>query len=275
MFGRVASLCLTGLLLFALPVAATERLANLDGRKSELPMAYRIFAGGLPVMETRLKLQRTVGGDYEITFQARSIGLLGFFNEFSVAAEVRGDPSLTPEFFRTTSLWNDKSRLVEMHFRDGRHEKVLAKPSAEEDERRPVPQSQWAGTVDPLTATFRLIEGVEGRACSGEEQIFDGRRRYDVSAQALPDGELEGSNINVYAGPVARCKVRFEQIGGFWEAKERRGRAPQEAEVELAALEGAPSLVPVRIRVKTRLGMVIMQLVAFGEEEVAALDEAD
>lgn len=76
-----------------------------------------------------------------------------------------------------------------------------------------VPDGELAGTVDPLTALLRLRDWIAAPSTVAEattrERVFDGRKRFDLEARRLPDGE-DGAGR-----PVHRIAARVLPVYGL------------------------------------------------------------
>jgi hypothetical protein len=280
-FGRVSGLLLAGLLAAA-GLAVAPGAVRAESRAGDgappVGLAYKLYVGGLNALtfDTRVALQ---DGGYDIRLQARTSGWIGSLWPFVLEGRAGGTRAaggaLTPERFATANVWGDSGkRWVRMAYpsADGPPE-VTAEPDPAKDDRAVVPAEARAGTRDPISAIYGLILGA-GEVCAGTHQIFDGRRRYDVSAENLGDARVPESSYAIYAGAATKCRIRIEKVTGFWEKYESKRRYPDTVDVWLARVaEDLPPL-PVRIETDTLVGALRVHLSEITRGPEAQLPDA-
>jgi hypothetical protein len=275
---RVAQACVAALLLgAATPAAAAVPPAVAAG---PVRLGYTVYAGGFEVLQASLLLD-VEREDYTLEVSARTQGLLGALFNWSTNARSSGmlrDGDALPRSHRQTGSWRGGDREVSLDY-DGRGgvRAVVVRPTAEEDDREPVPPELTPRTLDPLSAVLSVAADVAvGRGCSDTVPVFDGRRRYDLVFQAKGRHELAPNRYSVFSGPAFLCEVSSKVLAGNWR---REGRWTSEEEkrrpvaLMLAPLvEGLPP-VPVRLEGESRFGDVIMHLTSV--ERVRGSDTAE
>ncbi len=264
--------------LLAQPASAAENGAGARSAEAIEPvrLGYTIYAGGLRA----LALDMRVALDpprYGVQTQVRATGFLARILSFVLEARTTGmlrADGLVPAHYATANQWRERDiRKVAMRYGGAPVPAVTAIPPARKDDRGRVPEAQRQGTVDPLTGIFDLLLA-DGGACRGTARIFDGRRRYDISAE--PDGreQLAASGYGIYSGPAQVCRLSVETIGGFWNTMDERKRYPDAVRIWLAeAVPGAPP-VPVRLQMDTSYAAIVGHLTATHRGDAAELPES-
>lgn len=233
-----------------LSAAPGARAADLEPRA--LALAYEVYAGGLHALSLEARLARSAGR-YQAQLEARTDGFIARLFDFWLTSEVSGAgvaEKLSPDRFKTAARWQKRDpRSVEIIYGPGEGKTVRAEPPPEEDEREAVPEWLQRDTLDPLSASVAVMERLrEAGSCDAEIPIFDGRRRFDLTAVDKGEVEIAANDYSSYAGPARKCELELVQVTGFWEGGRRDAdRLPTRVTVYLApALPGGPP-VPVRI----------------------------
>jgi hypothetical protein len=269
---RLAVIAVT--VLLAAPSANAEETQATYGRPIEpMRLDYTIYAGGLRALSLDLRLA-TDPPAYRLQSQVRTTGFLADLVPFVLEAVALG--ALTPDGPRpdryvTANRWRDRDiRRVVMNYGDSATPGVTAEPSPQKDDRSVVPEAKRRATVDPLTGIFDLLLA-RGAGCAGTAEIFDGRRRYDISAATGGSKRVDPGSYGVYSGTATLCRLSVETIGGFWNRFDERKRYPDAVRVYLAdAVEGAPP-VPVRIEMDTGYANIIGHLTGISRNGRASL----
>lgn len=238
---RVAALSLSLLVpVWAGPAGASDRVA----------LQYDLSAGGLGVAVGQVSLD--LGGDaYVLQSTMETIGLAAMLTGFSVEARSAGalGAALQPRKHHHASVWSGENRRVDLRYAGaGLPPQAEVVPEPDADDRVPVAVERTEGTLDPLSAIFALMRGLEGQG-RASVTVFDGRRLYTLSAGDLVPRTVEAPG---YTGTGWRASLRYERLGGqskrsfFKESDE-----PAVADLDLApgAAFGLPDdlMVPVRV----------------------------
>jgi hypothetical protein len=243
---------LVGSLVMLLPCAtrAAEPL--------RLTVGYEITMSGLPAGLEHIEAELAPDG-YAIEAHTSTSGLIDTFVHFRSAARTTGRfeaGAPQPITHDAQNRWRGKDRHVHLNYLAGGLEADVA-PSADKDRRETVPEEMRPGTVDPITAALRLMEGAASEVpCVQRIAVFDGRRRYDLAATDGGLQPLEGAGKGV---PVRVCRVAYVGLAGrtrnpFWP----RSREPREAEIWFAVMD--PRLPPVAVLVKAMAGPIPMRI---------------
>lgn len=235
--------------------------ASAEAAQSDLLLAYDVRYGGVTIMELEARLDLAVGSDrtYAIALEGRTVGLLDSLKPIAFAATSEGVSSgdrYQPALYSTTTVKRKKRKALTIAFTPDASPVTQFTP-ADDAEELPPPEV-LEGSVDPASAFLELVRSVaETSACSGTVEVFDGKRRYDVTFSSLSAEMLQRTSHSPYAGEAKRCKVKMRPIHGFKPGKRRPldGTTLWFADV----LNGAPPL-PVRIETEISLGAVRLEL---------------
>lgn len=261
--------------LLALPVRADKPEAGRAEAIAPLRLDYTIYAGGLRALAMRVRVA-TRPPAYRVQVQVRTTGFLADLLSFVLAARTDGRRAAggwRPERYVTANRWRDRDvRRVAIRYGDSPQPAVAAVPPPKKDDRGIVPPAERRGTVDPLTGVFALFLARES-GCAGTAEIFDGRRRFDVTAATDGTRQVETEGYGIYSGEAAVCRLSVETIAGFWNRFDERKRYPDAVRVDLArAVEGAPP-VPVRFQMDTGYAPVVGHLTGTARGDAAGLPD--
>lgn len=271
-------------LIIAAPVLSTalaltaqaepvERLSTENGR---FEAAFEVYVGGFAVAE--LEAASEIGEErYRQSILARTAGMLAWFvegeSESVATGRIDADGRVQAERFENQGVWNDEARTSIVTFdADGAVTGVETVPP-QKDEREPVPDGLRRGP-DPLSLVVEAALSPVNGPVERTVNTYDGKRAVEFSWSC--DGRTEsmiGSGSAVYAGPVMRCAVDGQQVGGFH--KEYGDRAldpPKPAELWLAPVDDGRFFAPVRLTMQTRFGGMVARLTRVGPPEPAATD---
>ncbi|MFO1187819.1 MAG: DUF3108 domain-containing protein [Alphaproteobacteria bacterium] len=218
-----------------------------------LSATYEITLAGLPAATEEIEAVFEKDA-YDIRANTRTVGALDLLVHFRSAARtqgafVGGEPR--PASHDAENRWRGKDRHVHLKYLTRGIEADVA-PTAEKDDRDPVPEGMIPGAFDPITAALRLMRGAESvpAPCVLNVPVFDGRRRYDLASSDGGLQVLKGS-----PRPDARvCRVTLVSLAGrsrnpFWP----RRKEPRGAEIWFESLD--PRLPPLAVLVKAQAGL--------------------
>jgi hypothetical protein len=259
------------LLLPALPAEA--------GGKQEL--TYEVYAGGIHAVQAHLTIDLTQKGRYSIILDAETRGFLHTFVPWEGRFESHGwlkkDGRFQPELHKSTAIWRGEEEIKEYHYKkDGSFIDLLETVDGKKElQPKEIDPALTKGTTDVFSAALHVFAAIAaGQDCAGEDDIFDGKRRF-LQRFAHEDFEvLEPTKYNIFKGVAARCTVEVVPDGGEWSKKPRGWLSIQEQGRErgtmptlwIAALHAKDPAVPVKIRVKTAYGTLFMHLGAYRDE---------
>lgn len=228
---------------------------------------YEAYIGGFRIMSIASQV-RWDAKAYEIEIAALTRGVVGWIGDWkgrSVAHGTLDNGALRPARSRVDSTWRGEARFTDVIYAPDGSVRTEAQPTNEEDNRDPVPPELARNTIDVLTALIALVRkvGATGR-CDGAFAVYDGRRRFDLSASDTGEAVLAPSSYSPFAGRARKCEVSMRRLAGFWKEKDpRRQVAPEQDRPLVMWLAppkpGAPAL-PVRAEAELALGTLVLHL---------------
>jgi hypothetical protein len=262
-----------------LPFAAAALaacLAAAPGRAATLQVEYEISRSGFSVGSA--DATASLNGDrYSMQIQARLTGLAGAITGGRLGASASGSVSTAkplPSAYTVTSQSATEQRTVRLGMARGNVASVDIAPPIEDrgGERVPIRELHKRGVIDPVSALLMPFygrgEAADPAACNRTLPVFDGAARFDI---VLSYAETRVVDRPGYAGPVVICNARYVPIAGH--RPDRPGtrfmQENQEISVWLAPVEGTRILVPMRITVKTMMGVTVIDAQRWTQERDA------
>jgi len=253
--------------LMTLAFAGSGALAQAQTAPAQtLKVSYDITLAGLPLGKADLS-SSFKGGKYELEGRAKLTGLAmiltGGRGEANASGTLDGDAPPRSNAFSVVSKTSDSQRVVRMGIRSGRVSQVEIDPPLEpKPDRVPVKAADKNGVVDPMSAL--LMPAMASKSltdpanCDRTLPVFDGASRMNV---VLSYAETKKVEVPGYSGPVLVCNARYVPISGH------RSERPatkfmqdnRDMSVWLAPVEGTRVLFPVKVSVRTMIGMGEMQ----------------
>ena len=237
-----------------------------------LRVSYDISLAGLPLGKADLS-SSFAGSKYEMEGKAKLTGLAmvltGGRGEASASGTLAGS---TPQStaFAVLSKTSDNQRSVRMGLRSGRVAKVEIDPPIEpKPDRVPVKAADKRGVVDPMSAL--LMPALDAKSltdpanCDRTIPVFDGASRLNV---VLSYGETKKVEVPGYSGPVLVCNARYVPISGHRSERPATKfmQENRDMSVWLAPVEGPRLLFPLKVSVRTMIGVGEMQASAWSLE---------
>ncbi len=244
-------------------------------------LVYEVYAGGIHVLQATLTIDTTKKDHYDISLFAKTRGFWSSLIPWNGTFESHGwatkDGVFRPELHRSTTTWRDETDITSYNYnRDGSFKSLVKKDHGKAEIKEDVADELTQGTTDALTSTLNVLEKVaQGNPCAGEEEVFDGSRRFkQVFAPQKPE-QLTPSKYNIYGGPSQVCTVEVIPVAGKWHEKPRGWMSIQEQGRErgtmptvwMASMSKDLPAVPVKIRVKTAHGTLFMHLAEYQNGE--------
>src|SRR5262249_55497428 len=144
-----------------------------------------------------------VNGTYDSRSHFETSGVVSLFWSSTIDATANGNiqaHAISPALYDSWSQdHNSKKQQVKVTF--GEAEPVTFANPPYNTTKYPVTAEQKKGAIDPMTAITAVFSGIRADAknpCGTGIQVFDGRRRYDVTLQFLRDEQVTG--VDVYGG---------------------------------------------------------------------------
>jgi hypothetical protein len=200
--------------------------------------------------------------EVEASVRWRVDGLLGLLDRekgrLEAQGRVGGDGRVVPASFASLFEKPDRRREVSIRYAADGHIRDLELTRDGRARESEVPESLRDGTVDTITAFWRLrdwLDADEGGREEGRVAVFDGRRRYDLLARRLggETAELDGREVR-----AERVELTLVPRSGFDEGDKVFGNRldPDEPWAELLVAvggEGVPISLAGSGRMKWRI----------------------
>jgi hypothetical protein len=252
---RILAIAAAALALW--PAAGSARAASLQ-------VEYEISVSGFSVGTA--DASASLNGDrYNLQIQARLTGLAGAITGGRIGASASGSVSSAkplPSAYAVTSQSATDQRTVRLGMAGGNVASVdIAPPIEDRGERVPIREPHKRGVIDPVSALLMPFYGrgdaADPAACNRTLPVFDGAARFDV---VLSFAETRTVDRPGYAGPVIVCNARYVPIAGHRPDRPatRFMQENQDISVWLAPVEGTRILVPMRISVRTMMGVTVI-----------------
>lgn len=247
----------------ATPAKAARSRAPKAGETS-VTVDYGIMLAGVPIGTAQVT-GAIEGPRYTMDVSARLTGLVGAitggYGSGRASGTVTAKP--VPAAFALSSHSASASITVRMALARGNVvASDIAPPLVPDPERVTVSEVHKRGVIDPVSALMMPAQGrgelIDPQNCNRTIPVFDGASRFNV---VLSYGETRSVQKPGYAGPILVCNARYQPIAGH--RPDRPGVKFMEDNTEmsvwLAPVEGTRVLLPLRIAVRTQLGLNIIE----------------
>ncbi|WP_210493196.1 DUF3108 domain-containing protein [Microvirga antarctica] len=247
--------------VIALAVLATG--SRLEAQT--LKVDYDITLAGLSLGTADLS-STFEGSRYKMLAAVKLSGLAKMLTGGKGAATANGaiaGPRPQPAAFAVTSRSSSDQRTVRMGLTSGNVAAVeITPPIDEKPDRVPVKDGDKLGVVDPVSALLMpaMASGdlMNAANCNRTIPVFDGAARFDVVLSY--DGTKTVDKVG-YKGPVLVCKARYIPISGHRSLRPATKfmEENKDMSVWLAPLTAQRVLVPLRIAVRTMVGLSVVE----------------
>jgi len=250
-YGRWFALPLIGGLLLVIGGA----LAQSPSQTDRVTMRFEVFgSAGFHAVTSRSEIDE-VGDRYTVVAELATRGVTGFVVDLTDHSNVKGRLTgdwAVPEAFRSDVRRNGEDR----HDRVDYHDDGSIEASASPPPTTPVAAPQMRGTVDALTA-YLVVERRLGRGgdCTFVIPVYEARRRYDLIYTDRGEQVLSPAGGQRFAGAAHACYMKRKEIAGF-PADPRESEGAREGTIWYARLMPGDLLVPVRMELKTEVGLL-------------------
>ena len=247
----------------ATPAKAARSRAPKAG-ETAVTVDYGIMLAGVPIGTAQVT-GAIEGPRYTMDVSARLTGLVGAitggYGSGRASGTVTAKP--VPAAFALSSHSASASITVRMALARGNVvASDIAPPLVPDPERVTVSEVHKRGVIDPVSALMMPAQGrgelIDPQNCNRTIPVFDGASRFNV---VLSYGETRSVQKPGYAGPILVCNARYQPIAGH--RPDRPGVKFMEDNTEmsvwLAPVEGTRVLLPLRIAVRTQLGLNIIE----------------
>jgi hypothetical protein len=248
---------------------------------------YDVYAGGIHALQANLDVNLSKKDRYSTSLYAKTYGLLGSLAPWHGTFESHGwqGKVFKPEWHQSSATWRDELEVKRYSYnKDGSFREYTIKDEDNDGSPQEVDDELTQGTSDVLTGALNtMLTIAAGSDCSGETEVFDGKRRFKMIFRHQGEEELKASRWNVYAGPAIKCTVEVQPVAGKWHENPRGWMSIQEQGRERGTMptvwfatmtKGEPA-IPVKIRVKTSYGTLFMHMTDYESESKRLVREDD
>ncbi|QFU15211.1 DUF3108 domain-containing protein [Microvirga thermotolerans] len=245
------------------------------GKAQTLQVEYDVTLAGLTLGKADLT-STFEGPKYKMQAGVKLSGLAKLLTGGKGAATAAGviaGAQPQPASFAITSRSSDDQRTVRMGLASGNVEAVEIDPPLEEKpDRVPLKEADKKGVVDPISAL--LMPAVSSGSvrdaanCNRTIPVFDGAARFDV---VLSYSETRQADVPGYKGPVLVCKARYVPISGHRALRPSTKfmEENKDMSVWLVPLERQRLLVPLRVSVRTMIGVSVVEASKWAFDDTA------
>jgi hypothetical protein len=234
-------------------------------RAAAVQVDYEISLSGLSIGTA--DLSANLNSDrYTVQIHARLTGLAGALTGGRAGASATGSVASAkplPFSYAVTSVSSSDQRSVRLTMERGNVAAVhVAPPIDDRADRVPVKEIHKRGVLDPVSALLMPFYGrrdaADPAACNRTLPVFDGAARYDVVLRYAETRIVEKPG---YSGPVVVCNARYVPIAGHRPDRPATKfmQDNQDLSVWLAPLDGTRVLLPIRISVRTMIGVSVIE----------------
>ncbi|MBF9196122.1 DUF3108 domain-containing protein [Microvirga terrestris] len=247
--------------LVTLAFAGTASFAQAQ----TLKVTYDLSLAGLPLGKADL-VSSFKGKKYEMQGNAKLTGLAMILTGGKGEASASGtlaEAGPRSTNFAVVSKTSDNQRSVRMGLKGGHVADVEIDPPLEpKEDRIPVKPADKKGVVDPMSAL--LMPALASKSltdpdnCNRTIPVFDGASRMNV---VLSYAETKTIEVEGYSGPVLICNARYVPVSGHRPERPATKfmQENRDMSVWLAPVEGPRLLFPLKVSVRTMIGVGEMQ----------------
>jgi hypothetical protein len=243
-----------------------------DGDPYTQTMTYQVYGSGFNALSAQVKISYKKGNAYHIEMAAWTRGFLAalapWSGSFATSGKQSGGKNLSRSH-KSVSIWRDEPETKTYTFDNGKLMKLVINDNGKDKSPKKLEPELTANTTDFLSAILTMLEAVgDKKPCTGSADIYDGKRRYTVLFRDLGEEQLGATPYNIYDGAATKCETEVKPGPGKWPKKPRGWFSLQEQSRQkgslptlwVAKLDPRGPAIPIKIRVKTDYGTLLMHL---------------
>lgn len=258
---RMLALLVTMFAPQAALAAGGEVADDASGPVSTLDLTYTLYIGGISLGNVTLST-RLQGEGYRAVSQLETSGVVNSIWRAKIEASSNGDLAggrVKPKLYDAFSLGGQNPQRREMTLTYG-----AEVPTVKANRDLPdISDADKKATLDPVSAMVTLVTSAEinkRTPCGLSTPVFDGRRRYDVSASFLRNSDIRMDN-GLYAGQVQVCRLKYKPISGARQRLLEGNNIPDffawVTNVQSTADPTRQYILPLRIWTETEFGLFV------------------
>ena len=209
---------------------------------------------------------RIAENQFFMTGEFNASGLVQLMADFSGHVSIkaiRDDQSWQGQQLVIASNWGSQTSVAETTWsHDGRIATTKTEPAPDLEEVHPIDAAMLRGVTDPFSAMMAMLNRLDaGKSCSGVFQIYDGRRRAELSFSDLGIVELGPDRTFAFDGKTQLCGMVSLPLGGHRRKSRFTSTNPDPSKTRAYIARLASGLlVPVRIEVDLFFGQIVTRL---------------
>jgi hypothetical protein len=265
-FGLLLVLVLMPAAVLARPAA--QHIPNVK----PIIVTYDVYVGGVHFLTGDVLFQEQKD-KYHSIVKAHTYGfwykMLPWDTMLDASGKIAGD-HFVPVEFHTRDEFKHKPKTTRLVF-DGKGnvDAEFNPPSNDGDKWEAVTPDQKRGALDPITGLLQMLaSSAMTKSCAVTVPIFDGKRRFDITATDAGMDSLDEEGYSVFKGQAHICDATFNMVAGAWKEGEKNGfwklndkdAGREPFHIWLANLSPDLPEMPVRLESGSVWGLIIMHL---------------
>ena len=243
--------------------AAQATADGLDGKVYDFVYVTEWGATDVGVSEARWRISEN---EFFMSGEFNASGLIQLMADFSGYVNItaiRDDESWQGQQLVIASNSGSQTSVAETRWsHDGHIATTQTDPAPDLEEVHPIDTAMLRGVTDPFSAMMTMLNRLDaGKSCSGVFQIYDGRRRAELSFSDLGIVKLAPDRDFAFDGKTQLCSMVSLPLGGHRRKSRFTSRTPDpnKTRAYIARLANG-LLVPVRIEVDLFFGQIVTRL---------------
>ena len=236
-----------------------------EAKSKTIVADYTFYFGGFTIFQakTTIELRRK---SYKVVSKSKTDGLLNLLYEWSGQATSNGsflEWRSVPSLHQNVGKRAGNIRKTVLSYKSGELAFSDIQPPPDLSEVFPIPRGLVKETIDPLTAIVEINRRLEREmGCNATFQVFDGRRRYDLTLADRGELTLKQTPFSSFQGKALVCAINVNMLGGHKREKSKYAATSGEKLVYVGRpLKDGPFL-PVGLMVETAFGTLTGHLVS-------------
>lgn len=266
--------------LFCLLIAFSlcdEAQAKMPAQVGRIPnikpivVTYDVYVGGVHFLTADILFQEQKK-KYHSIVKAHTYGfwykMLPWDTTLDASGGIDG-ARFVPVDFHTRDVFKNKPKSTRLTFDKAGNVSATFDPPSHDEKREMVSDNEKRGSLDPVTALLQMLaSSAIQQNCAVTVPVFDGKRRFDITATDGGNDNIDEKGYSVYKGPAHICDASFNMVSGAWKEGEKSGfwklnekdAGREPFHIWLARLVPELPEMPVRLESGSVWGLIVMHL---------------
>ena len=188
----------------------------------------------------------------ELYFTAHTVGVFSLLSQWKQTLRINSlliNNKLKSQQYRSDDSRGKKKGHMYLSFENEIPKILSAQPDPRENERREkINKNLLKNTIDPISGVLNI--GLNGN-CSHKEIIFDGKRKYMISARLIEEEIVKKNNFFSENFNSIKCVFSIKKLEGYTEKEKKR--YPTNGYIWYKKM-GKRNFFPSKIAIDTRWG---------------------